>query len=624
MDIQRTIVATFKAMGFPSIVFETARTSREIVLLVDRGGLADHIEIIAAALQDRLNAADAMLTRYDYRLYPRRLRFVSGHRAVDGGTIGVDALAAQYYGARLVFLSSGEALVGSHKQVDRDIMHLFTAFSSVVLLTPTPENRWGNLERNLIRAGCFVAAASSAGVVSVADYLYRNPDESFQRLQDVIPDGDDPLLYRLRRDYYQMSSDIPPDGRQIRRLVYDLATYMGSEDNFGLIGTIAAFPKIDPGISLALGQLLFKGGLTELQLTRVARLPWFRDGRVPDWLRIAMWNHLTDGWRERSRSAMDTMLELAEEIHSGQEWDAVQRHVAILIAEPRRRFINNFFVPAVQPALLSEQLFLNFMRDVRLDPITSAIEPFAPPNIRKAFEGDFDRRTIMIMALFATLAALLFLFEPYLVGVFMQVLGVTWQSVVNVARTTMLVEQGILQGILNVGGLLASITYGLATFAFFHYLAQKASVRSKKAISLWLKSRDSYLFRVVKGVQAITRGGHALDALGAVLGFGVFTGSLLAYAALGGLEVTPGLLSTPAFYGTATYGLFRYLDKRASIAASRAISDWVMSQRDYVRWPVRGLQYFIKSGDRHPLEAIGYIIGALVFILTLAIRLLTG
>jgi len=110
IDVLRTVGATIRSCGWPTIFMASRRTSREIVLLVDSNSSADHVRLLADALEHRLRAADALLTRYDFRVSPGRVRFVSGR--TDGAMVeDLSVVAARHRQQKLVIVSIGEGLV---------------------------------------------------------------------------------------------------------------------------------------------------------------------------------------------------------------------------------------------------------------------------------------------------------------------------------------------------------------------------------------------------------------------------------------------------------------------------------------------------------------------------------
>jgi hypothetical protein len=110
INVPRTVGATIRSFGWPTIFMASRRTSREIVLLVDSNSSADHVRLLADALEHRLRAADALLTRYDFRVSPGRVRFVSGR--TDGAMVeDLSVVAARHRQQKLVIVSIGEGLV---------------------------------------------------------------------------------------------------------------------------------------------------------------------------------------------------------------------------------------------------------------------------------------------------------------------------------------------------------------------------------------------------------------------------------------------------------------------------------------------------------------------------------
>jgi hypothetical protein len=163
----------------------------------------------------------------------------------------------------------------------------------------------------------------------------------------------------------------------------------------------------------------------EEMVAKLARLPWMRDGRMPDWLRIALWNQLPQVQKEKIRAAINVMLDLAEEIQKGQaDWREMDRRVQLAIARPKTGFLSKVLSDSARPpGMLAEQLFLDFMHGIQHDPIKSVLEPEAAGGIRRAFDADFARRTMALYVLFGSLSLVLFIEQPTVTGLAGQAAG---------------------------------------------------------------------------------------------------------------------------------------------------------------------------------------------------------
>ena len=157
VDVRSSLRETVRAAGWPTIRRATQRNSLEVILFVDREGAADHLAFLAQLLEDRLRAAGATVTRYDFRITPTRLTQVSGRP--DGAAVeDVERIVARHVGQRLILIGDGRGLVeGDDVDDELRLRRLLGEFAQVHVLIPTPENCWEERERRLLMAGFNVA-----------------------------------------------------------------------------------------------------------------------------------------------------------------------------------------------------------------------------------------------------------------------------------------------------------------------------------------------------------------------------------------------------------------------------------------------------------------------------------
>ncbi|MBR0775277.1 hypothetical protein JQ625_10575 [Bradyrhizobium diazoefficiens] len=332
VDVPSSLRATVRAAGWPTIRRATQRNSLEVVLFVDREGVADHLAFLAQLLEDRLRAAGATVTRYDFRLIPTRLTQVSGR---PEGTLveDVERVVSRHVGQRLILVGDGHGLVqGNDLDGELRLRRLLGEFAQVHVLTPTPEECWEDHERRLLQAGFNVAFCDRQGLEDTAriSTLVDWTEPLAALIRTIRGDGD-PFLSHLEAEYHRYAADYPliqpregaPDGPiattglsalQIRALVSSLQAWMGSRPALRLLVAIAVFPSVKPAYTFAIADALRQdpdapgAELGEELYARLARLPWLRDGRFPDWLRLALVRRLTDTEREAMARAHVKLL----------------------------------------------------------------------------------------------------------------------------------------------------------------------------------------------------------------------------------------------------------------------------------------------------------------------------
>lgn len=332
IDVRSSLRETVRAAGWPTIRHATLRNSLEVVLFVDREGASDHLAFLAQLLEDRLRAAGATVTRYDFRLTPTRLTQVSG-RPEGAAVEDLERIVARHVGQRLILIGDGRGLVeGEDLDDELRLRRLLGEFAQVHILTPTPENSWEERERRLLLAGFNVAFCDRDGIEDSARIsTLLDWTEPLAATLRSIRREPDPFLAHLELEYHRYAVDYPvlqpaagaPDGPiattgltalQIRALVSALQAWMGSRPAFRLLVAVAVFPSVKPSYTLAIADAVSQdaespgAALDESLYARLARLPWLRDGRFPDWLRLALARRLTEPEREAMARAHMKLL----------------------------------------------------------------------------------------------------------------------------------------------------------------------------------------------------------------------------------------------------------------------------------------------------------------------------
>ncbi|MGH9843405.1 MAG: formylglycine-generating enzyme family protein [Blastocatellia bacterium] len=123
-----------------------------------------------------------------------------------------------------------------------------------------------------------------------------------------------------------------PPPATLDRLCGELRAYLGDE-GWQWLCAAAVYPAISWEITLYLGRRLlgdhpdFETDF-EARLMRLARLPWFRYGQMPDWLRSRLVESFAPGQEDRARRAIEAMLLGALDSPPERKKDGVKLEIA--------------------------------------------------------------------------------------------------------------------------------------------------------------------------------------------------------------------------------------------------------------------------------------------------------
>ncbi|MBD2136446.1 formylglycine-generating enzyme family protein [Anabaena sp. FACHB-1237] len=132
-------------------------------------------------------------------------------------------------------------------------------------------------------------------------------------------------------------------------MLISLREYLG-DDSFYWFCACAVFPELQWNITIYLGNVLKtelgKSLLEVDSLTTLARLPWFRSGYIPDWLRVYLIKELTQKQEQEIRTALKNLL--------NQVNDTSENKLKLSIVKTSVKTI-------AEDGLLKDYLFLDFM-----------------------------------------------------------------------------------------------------------------------------------------------------------------------------------------------------------------------------------------------------------------------
>jgi MFS family permease len=308
-DVSASIRATIAAAGFVTLVPARRLASPEYLLLVDRAGRDDHLDIMGDLLMARLQAGQVAVERYNFQGDPRRVRFAGTAKGLHQRVAKLDELHSTHPDHRLLVLCDtgvfDDPTTGDFFSWVEDLL-----WREAAVLTPLRATMWGHRERALIRRGFAVSDMTPPGIASLARQLLEHLPQDRATPGSGLPTT---LDQRLSVDPYLWLSDASPPESVVRGLIADLKVALG-QSGFFWLSALAVFPAMHPKLTLALGGILADADgsavLSEDRMALLSRLPWSRRSRMPDWLRLALVRDLDQHGEDadRARAAWTYLL----------------------------------------------------------------------------------------------------------------------------------------------------------------------------------------------------------------------------------------------------------------------------------------------------------------------------
>ncbi|MGH1366683.1 MAG: DUF1566 domain-containing protein [Calditrichia bacterium] len=373
LNADKTINATMDAGGLFTPVYGVRNASPEYLILIDRASFKDHQAKFVDSMTDELRSEGVFVDRYyfdsDARYcYPED---------IHSNPIHLFELGARHAQHRLIVFGDAN---GFFNPVNHHILpwvELFQGWKERVLLTPEKLPGWGFREWTIAAQDFQVYPANRAGLHTFI--------ESTQSIGiPEIPNSGDyrPFPPLLEAHTLRWLERDPPRAKQLLRLLEQLHTYL-DKDGLYWLAACAAYPELNWALTLSFGMLLrAEDGhrlLSEDRLLSISRLPWFRHGYMPDWLRIELLAMLEHSQEKRIRLALKDML-LSAVANPGSSPIEIARSSSS--DSSRIRGLLRSMLQKAEPGTPPrDYVFLSFLSGSQPDQLT----PLVPRLLRKLF-----------------------------------------------------------------------------------------------------------------------------------------------------------------------------------------------------------------------------------------------
>lgn len=302
LQLEPTVHATLARHGNFTPV-RGSRVEPDYLALIDREGLSDHQARLAAEIVDELSRSDVLIDRYDFT---RDARIVRSRGSGVRQIVELSELQERAPNHFVLVFGDASGCLDPRTGEAAAWTHVLAGWSRCVLLTPLPVARWGRREWTLQRLGIEVLPLDAHGLHGLVGAMsgFATPSMSGQpSTRTGIPVFDDMRQRWLERD--------APTTPTVDALVDGLRTELGAR-GLAWLASCAAYPEVHWGITLKLGAVLVPDPTSfEDLLPRIARLVWFREAYMPDWLRERLLAELSTRDERATRTALREMLKSA-------------------------------------------------------------------------------------------------------------------------------------------------------------------------------------------------------------------------------------------------------------------------------------------------------------------------
>jgi hypothetical protein len=334
IDVEATVLATACSAGRPTVVFASALANPEYLVLISTKGEDDHLSRQLDRLAAELAAQSVQVVRY-FMAYNANLCF----QTFQSNYFNLEQLADQYPDHRLIFLGDGSQLLNPGTLEAWPWAEGVKAWKRRTVFTPKPIDEWGPWEVSLARLfDGPPLRAHSASMLLLAE-LFERPDEIGAEGLRVGRSG---AQWTWSSRPQRWLNPIAPDENALKRLESELVRYftddrgVPDEPAFWWLACCAIYPALRWDLTIYLGLKLrtphpriIEGTsfYSEDRAIRLAMLPWFREGFMPDWLRRRLVSLLPKALQAQAVTVLRDLLERAINC-DGQVFDAMRLRVA--------------------------------------------------------------------------------------------------------------------------------------------------------------------------------------------------------------------------------------------------------------------------------------------------------
>ncbi|MDX2031335.1 MAG: SUMF1/EgtB/PvdO family nonheme iron enzyme [Blastocatellia bacterium] len=342
LDVTATVRATIRQAGLFAPQYKMRKALPEYLLLIDRAGANDEQARLADEIYRRLTDGGVFVERYYFQGDPRLCRRFEPQPAA----LSLAELAARHPDHFLLLFSDGAELLNSLTGEPERWLDSFEHWPHRALLTPEPRRHWGYREAALAERDLLVLSASEEGLASLLESVQPAPSA-----KPAAPDRFPALIAERPRRWIERQTPRP---EAQDRLLAQLREYLDPPSRRWL-AACAVYPAISWDLTLYLGErLLGRRDDFEARLLALVRLPWFRYGTMPDWLRERLFDSLDDADEKRVRELIEEMLFSAADPPK----DGVELEFA---RGPAKRRLRDLVRAGRERGPLRDHVFLRFM-----------------------------------------------------------------------------------------------------------------------------------------------------------------------------------------------------------------------------------------------------------------------
>jgi len=374
LNLRATVRETARSGGVFTPSYQRLRSSPEYLLLIDQQNIHDEQARVGIGLLKSLDRNGVYVEAFSFQDDPSHCQSLK-QNAVDAPAVTLRYLAGRYPDHRLLIISDAASFYDSSSGQPQPWLEQLEPWSQRSLLTPKPPDKWGFREEDLRQRLFSLLPLSAEGLRLLGD-LYNHDQFPQPEIGSTAPF---PASIANRPERWVDRDE--PDQPAVERMLAEVERYLGP-DGYVWLCAVAIYPEMIWELTICHGYWLLaeRNEGTDLRtalILRLVRLPWFRQGYMPDWLRVRLINQLSRPERRDKRDLIRDNLEKLL-LTAASRPDKI---VALEIAVPKSQTLRERAVGFLrrwgmklqiqrqgEQELLRDYVFLSFMTGRRVKP----------------------------------------------------------------------------------------------------------------------------------------------------------------------------------------------------------------------------------------------------------------
>ncbi len=350
LDLKATIKHTIKAGGWFTPVTGITKTIPEYLVLIDRTTFKDHYTHLIDVLVNQLIAQGVFITRYYFDGDPR-------HCYPENNELPpllLTELSDHYPTHRLLIFSDGKGFIDP---ITGDIVpwiEQFSVWTQKTFFTLEQPEQWGHQEKLLQEANFLVMPANENGLTTLAELIKA------EQWQPDIPNSKNTNFTAFPTYFNDLSQwwleRHPPDRAKVTELLKQIHNFLG-KDAYYWFSACAVYPEIRWQLTVYLGYQLKL--LNEERFAKLAHLPWFRYGYMPDWLRRRLVDDLSQEQEKAIRAELYVLWAKASDKPISDFSMEIAHEEKARLSKLGEKLLSKWFPIYKNP--LRDYVFLSFM-----------------------------------------------------------------------------------------------------------------------------------------------------------------------------------------------------------------------------------------------------------------------